>query len=183
MSQTEKDIAAIQALLADNTGRGISPQDLRDAIASALGGYAGLLLSIGGAPVVKSAVSATPLIVSEYDTVTAQSADENIDGSSASEVTGVVTIGATGIYKIDFFVTFKSSVNNQEVAFEHFQNGSLANHEIRRFIGTGSEIGAASFSGVVSYAAGDTHDVRVSVDAGPADITFQSVGLSLHRVG
>lgn len=183
MSQTERDTAALQTLLADNVARDLSAQDIRDAIASALGGYAGLALTIPSSPITKVGVAQTPLIITEYDAVTVQSADANVDGSVANATTGVVTTPADGIYQCSFYASFTSSVNNHLVHFQHFKNGSLGLIESQRFIRTGSDVGAVSMFNPFLFTAGDEHDVRIFVDAGSADITFQALGFNFFRVG
>jgi hypothetical protein len=183
MAQTERSTATLQTLLADNVSGNISPNDIRDAIGSALGGYAGLSLTISGSPAAPLSVAQTPVKITEYDTVTAKSIDANLMGSTADAATGTITVGQTGIYHCGFYCSFSSSVNNKIVRFQHFVDNTLTEIEVQRFIRTGSDIGLVSLEGVFAFTAGEVHDVRVFIDVGTADLSFQALGFNIYRVG
>lgn len=183
MTQTERTVAAVQALLADNASEDISPEDLRDAIATVIGGYASLLLTINNAPQTKVGVAQTPVVITEYDLVGSQSIDANAGGHQANATTGELTVGETGLYFVSFFASFSLSQNNKVVHFHPFIDGQVGLVEVERFVGTGSDIGVVAMNAVVPYAAGAVVDMRVFIDAGVADVTFQALGFSTFRVG
>lgn len=183
MTQTERTLAAVQALLADNASQDISPQDLRDAIASAAGGYASLLLTITGAPATLVGVAQTPVLIAEYDLRASQSIDANIDGHSADLVTGAITVGETGIYFHSFFASFSLSINNRTIHFQPHTNNAVGLLEVDRFIGSAGDVGVIAMHAVVPYAKGDVVDMRVLIDSGTGDVTFEAIGFCMFRVG
>lgn len=183
MAQTERTYAQVLALLADQTAGGISPQDVRDAIAS-LTGYGGMVLSVAGAPAVMTGVGTGFSLVDIFDVITAQSSDVNAGGivaDIASTYDLVLTSG--GIYKVSFSASFSSSSNNVLVNFRPHLNGSPGLIEVDRFLGTGSDTGVVAFNGILAYAPGDTIDIRVAVDSGTANLTFLAASFNAHRVG
>lgn len=183
MAQTERITSDINALLADNTTGAISPQDLRDAIASAFGGYGSLLLTIAGAGAIKSAVGQTPLAITEYNAAGPQSVSVNTTGTAVDAGAGTITIGQTGFYYVSFFSSFSLSQNNRVIHFQPHINDVVGLVEVDRFVGTGTDIGVVAMGAVVPYTAADVVDVRVFIDTGTADITFEALGFSAFRVG
>jgi hypothetical protein len=183
MSQTERTTDAVMALLADNTTGNIDPEDMRDAIATSMGGYASMILNIAGSGAVKSSVSTTPVKITEYNVVTAQSITDNAGGSSADAATGVLTVGTTGCYFVSFFTSFSLDGNNKLVHFQPFINNTVGLVEVTRFIGTGSDTGLVAMNAVVPYSAGDEVDIRVLLNTGTQDVTFEALGFTIFRVG
>lgn len=183
MTQTERTTPEVNSILQDNASSDISPEDVRDAIASAMGGYAGLLLTVAGAPQTLVSVAQTPVKIDQYDVVSAQSVDNNIDGSLADDGTGILTVGQAGIYFVSVFASFSLSQNNRLVTFQTFRNGAPGLVEVERFVSNGSDVGEIAASGIVPLGDGDEIDFRVSQSSGSADITFVSLGLNMHRVG
>lgn len=183
MTQTERSSVAIRALLADNASGAISPQDLRDAFASMMG-YGGMILTIAGKPATMTAVGPTPMLVDVFDLVTVQSSDVNLNGVVASlSPTYDFVIGATGIYRVEFFASFSTSANNHLVTFTPFVNGSMANLETDRWIGTQTDTGVSAMFEPTEYTAGDKIDMRVHEDAGSINLTFLAAGFNIYRVG
>ncbi len=183
MAQTERTTAEVNALLADNTSGEISPIDMRDTIASALGGYGSLILTIAGAGATKSAIGQTPLKITEYNAAGPQSSDTNTNGTTVDDAAGTITIGQTGVYYVTFFCSFSLDANNKTVHFQPFINDVVGLVEVDRFLGTGSDVGVVSMGAVVQYTAADVVDIRVFIDSGTAELTFEAMGFSVFRVG
>ncbi len=181
MTQTERTITEINTALQDNEAGDISPEDMRDAVGSAMGGYAAV--SLAGSPAVLAAVQQTPLVITQYDTLQAQSSSENADGADADEVLGQLTAGVAGVYAISFYASYSLNQNNRLTSFQAFLNGIAGEPNFERFVSTGADVGEIAATGIVTLAQGDTVEVRVSQDSGSADFTFNSVGLNMHRVG
>jgi len=179
---TERTTAEIMALLANNQTGEISPEDIRDAFATSHGGYAGLLLSIAGAPTTLP-VSTTPAVITQYNIRSAQSVDANTGGCSADPATGIITIGQTGIYKVGFFCSSSIDANNRLGKFTPYINGSIGLVDVERAFSNANDVGSISFHGVVQYTAGDQIDMRVALNTGTATMTFVSLGFHLHRIG
>jgi len=184
MTQTEREWSTLEALLADNTSGQVSPQDIRDAFASAHG-YGSLLLSASGAPAIVSTVTNSAFkLVDIYDSVTTQSSDVNVAGTSGTlSSTYSLTIGTTGIYYVSFFCSFSSSQNNDLVTFAPHVDGSPGLVEVARYVSTGGDTGSVAMMAVVPYTVGNVVDMRVKVGGTTANLTFLGAGLSTFRVG
>lgn len=181
MTQTERTITEINTALQDNVAGDITPEDMRDAVGSAMGGYASVALA--GASAVLSAVAQIPLVITQYDTVEAQSLDENTDGAQANAGTGLLTAGVAGVYAVSFYASYSLNQNNRLASFRAFLNGIAGDPEFERFTSTGADVGGVSLTAIVPLAAGDTVEMRVSQDTTSADFTFTALGLNMHRVG
>ena len=183
MPEQERTIANLAALLADNTTGDIDESDIRDLMASAMGGYAGLLQSVAGGSDTLVAVGATPVLITVYDLVSSQSIDVNLVGASASLLNSQLAVGVDGFYLVSFFASFTLGSNNKKVRFIAFLNGLATDLEFDTFVSNGSDIGAVAFSHVFQLSAADLVDFRVAITSGTADVVFSTCGLSLHRVG
>lgn len=183
MPEQERTIANLAALLADNSTGDIDESDIRDLMASAMGGYAGLLQSVAGGSDTLVAVGATPILVDVYDVVSSQSIDVNLLGATASLANSQVNPGVEGFYLVSFFASFTLGSNNKKVRFVAFLNGNPTDLEFDVFVTNGSDIGAVAFSHVFPLNALDLVDFRVAITSGTADVIFSTCGLSMHRVG
>lgn len=182
MAQTEREFSIIESLLGNNTTGDISPQDLRDAFASMMG-YAGIVLSVSGAPKTIVGVGTSYSLVDIFDTITAQSSTVNSGGSTATlSPDYCLTMPTAGIYRVDFWASFSSGSGNELVTFRPHVNGNPGIVEVDRDV-SANDTGSVSFSGIIPYSAGDVIDVRVKIDSGTDTLTFLSAGLSTFRVG
>jgi len=181
MPQTERTTAEVNELLKDNTSEDISPQDMRDVVASIFGGYAGL--GFAGAASGSLAVDVTPAVITQYDEVISQSIDVNLEGCAANQSTGIITIGQAGIYQINFFCSFDLTQNNRLVSFQLFVNGGSDEPGLERFVSNGADVGEVAASGPAVLADGAVLDIRASIDTGTAGMIFSSLGFSVFRVG
>ncbi len=181
MTQTELTTPEVNAALQDNTDGDISPADVRNAIASALGGYAAVVL--GGGPAVLSPVAQTPVVITQYDTVRAQSIDVNLKGALANAATGQLTAGVDGLYHVSFYASYSLNGNNRLASFQGFLNGIAGDPQFERFTSNGADVGEIAASGIVALSEGDTIEIRVAQDSGSVDFTFTALGLNMHRVG
>lgn len=183
MSQTERDQATIRSLLADNVSGNISPQDMRDAIASLMG-YASLALTPSGAPATMNTVGTSYDLIDIYDEIVAQSSDVNIGGSDADLTPDWrLVANSDGFFKVDFSASIDSSANNKLLTFRPFVNNAVALTEIQQFMSNGPDIQIISFSGIGEFDPGDQIDMRVHIDSGTSNLTFHAATFSMHRVG
>lgn len=181
MADTERTIADLQARLLDNATGAISPQDLRDLLASSLGGYASMILSIAGSPAVQG-LTVTDQVITAYNAVTAQSISNFANGCSADAATGKITIGTTGLYHVGFFSSCRTDVNNKIVHFTPYISDVIGLVEVDRKFAQ-NDVGVVSMHAVVPYTAGATVDIRARIESGTTNITYEALGFHVHRVG
>lgn len=183
MAQTERDQVIIRSLLADNVSGNVSPEDLRDAIASLMG-YASLSLSPTGAPAVMSAVGTSYVLVDVFDKIEVQSSDVNVLGSGADLTPDFrLVCNSEGIYKWEFYCALTSSQDNRLVTFRPHVNNAVGFTELSQFHATGANAEAFAFSGMGSFDPADELDMRVLLNTGTANLTFLGASFVMHRVG
>jgi hypothetical protein len=182
MAQTERSPTAVRALLADNTTADISPEDMRDALASTMG-YGCMVLSQAGATATMSSVGASYTLVDIFDTIHAESATVNTNGTDLTlSPTYKCVPGSDGFYRVASWFSFAADGTPTTIYFRMHINASPGAVECVRSV-SGSSIGVASFEEIVSLSAADVVDMRVKIDAGTSDLIFSSAGFLMHRVG
>lgn len=171
MADTERATATLLSLLADNAAGEISAQDLRDALVSCLGGYASIYVIDGAAA---QAVSATPT------KLTAFAADGPYLGATPAHASDQITIGVTGVYRVDFAATISGDAATY--TFRLRKNGSAEGTLAAAATLAASATGAAAFSGLVSLTANDVLTVYAAA-GGAANLTVSHACLSVKRIG
>ena len=145
MAQTERDWSSIESLLADQISGAISPQDVRDGLASGMG-YGSIVLSAAGGPVTMSSVGTTYELVDVFDTITGQSSTENAAGTVATLAsTHRLTMGATGLYYVNYWASFSAAQVSKLVTFRLHLNGSVSTVLCDRDISTGGDVGSRRY--------------------------------------
>ena len=183
MAQTERDAASILALLADNAIGAISPQDLRDALAS-MQGYGSMILSVASAPIVMNDVGVGYTLVDVFDSITVQSIDENTDGVEGELAPGYrLVLGSAGVYRVVFWASFSLVANNKLVTFRPHINGVAGAVEVDRFVAVGDDTGVSSFEEILPFETNDFIDMRVKLNSGTSNMTYLAAALNLNRVG
>ena len=171
MAETERTLAALQALLADNTTQAISAQDLRDLMITALGGYASISVDAGSAA---QALTSTPAVLVAFDTA------GPAQGAAGSLGPDQITIGVAGVYLVGFSASLSASIATLLDLELFVAAAKQAGFSSR--VDAGTSLAAASFGGLVTLAAGVVLDVRGSV-APNASVTIRHAHLSAKRVG
>ncbi len=169
MTDTVRTRAAILALLADNTSGDISPQDIRDMFVTVHGNYGGLYIQDGS--------TAQTGITTEAVKMTGWAGNLAASGVTPDYANNQVTVGSTGIYLVWVQLSFSGSLNTEFQA--HLRvNGDEQVEGMHRKLGTGGDVGSASFIALKSLTADDVLTIYVESDAGggasftPTDAQF-----------
>lgn len=168
MSDTQRSRAALVALLADNTNREISEQDLRDVLVSVLGGYGHLYFF--------------------SKSVTANVATQNLVGWAAGVSSGVTPDGSAGTLTVpadgDYWIAFNASFTG--TAGRKFTLSAPVSPLFSSAkIDAAGDIVSVSFAGFApsSLVAGTPISIQYGADADGSALTFSSASLAIHRVG
>jgi len=175
MADTVRTRTAVLALLADNSTRAISPQDLRDAIVSVAGVY-GMISTQDGS-------TAQDNVADTFEKLTNWTHDGLAVGLTPAFGSGSITVdtGADGIYLAAFQVSF-SGAAVAIYSFHLHKNTSDTLLGAHRKTGT-VDVGSASGFGLLSLAAGDEVSVYVQTDnGGGVSLTVADAQLALLRV-
>jgi len=177
MADTQRSLAALLVLLADNATGDISPQDVRDMLVS--------LQPRGGDIAVLAADRAAVTIAdtTNYVEVTAPvwtlDADSHADwdesgGNGRLTYLGVadVTVQAAG------HVSMTAAANNQVIHFRLMKNGTTAaSSEVQRKVGTGADVGAAAMSETFQMSTGDYLSLAVRNATSTASVTVECAAI------
>lgn len=174
MADTIRTRSAILALLADNTSRDISPQDLRDAIVSMHGVYGGLYVQDGSTA--QAGVDTTPA------KMTGWAGNMTAAGTTPDHTDDSITVGTDGVYLVLCQISFSGTVNTEFQA--HVRINDVEQVEgMHRKLGAGGDVGSASFVALKSLSADDAITIYVESDqAGGADFTPTDAQLVCFRV-
>jgi hypothetical protein len=154
MADTRRTLAAILALLADNTAGDISPQDLRDFVISAMGEYASIYVSGG---VTAQTVSGTPAKMTGF------AANGISAGATPDHTNDQITIGTAGDYQIDFQLGSFTGTNGSTVTLNIYVNGATSSiPPIVRALSNPAAAGSGVTGGQLTLAASDVVTVYVS---------------------
>ena len=103
------------------------------------------------------------------------------------EANGQITLTTAGVYKIESQLSMASDTGNITAFASAFLDGVEQDQcHFNRKIGVASDVGSASFTGIVEATAGQVLDLRMRHDdAGSIDITIQygSLNVTLESLG
>lgn len=170
MAETERTFAELQALLADNDAKDISPRDLRDAVVSALGGYAAISVEGNATP---QSIIATPAKADCFDT------NGPYLGAAPDQSDDKITVGVAGVYLA--VLTLDLTADTGAVLDAELYVADAASGLAAR-VAAGSDSAAASIAGLLSLSASEEVDVRLSCSPS-AGVTVRNASLSIKRIG
>lgn len=163
MANTRRTKAELLALIADNATGNISAQDVRDFLVTVMGGYASLKTIDGSTA--QTGIGTTPVLFTQWDT------NGDFNGLLPDHITGNdITIDIAGVYHLNCAVSFAGS-GSTTFELHLYINGTEADEGLHRKIGTGGDIGSASFSGIVPLAALDVLTVYIEADGTNKEVT------------
>lgn len=173
MVNTVRSLTALLALFADTDTEDIAPQDVRDFIVSAIGGYGSLSVFEGSTQQDNPDTGAK---------LTCWTTNGEASGATPSHSDDQITIDVDGTWDIAFQASFSGTLNST-VKFRLRKNGTELNFGCTRKLGN-IDVGSASFiSCGVPLVATDILSIYVEMDGATDDITIVDAQLRVHRVG
>jgi len=176
MADTPRNITDLLALLADNVGQDISPQDLRDFLVSVLGEYAQIYVHDGATA--QSGITTTPVKMTGWAT---DGDDEgNLDADAASDR---INVDETMDVEVIFQCSFSGSANTT-FEFHAYVSGEQTQGACKRKLGAGGDVGSCSFTCLLKGLTNtDAIEVYVESDnGGGASMTPVHAQLVVKRV-
>jgi len=175
MADTSRTLAALQALLPDNTSGDVSPQDLRDFLLSVLSGYG--TIYVQGASTAQGSITTTP---------GAKMTGFGGNGESSSDISAdhtddSLTVSVAGKYMVNCQLSF-SGTASKTFHFKAHVDGAASLLGCSRKLGTGGDVGSCSFSGILDLAAAEVVTVYVYSSDGGTSMTLVDGQLTLTRV-
>ncbi len=175
MANTERTIADLLALLADNTTGDISEQDLRDVVVSLADSYGGMRISSA----VETSIALVSTPVKCLGTTTISSAARDMDMPANNRLR---YIGApTRYHEMTMALSVISASSNKVFGFYIAKNGTVdAASLITRKQGTSSDVGALSLTFHVGLATNDYVELFVENQTDATNITVNQMIMSMR---
>jgi hypothetical protein len=167
MSDTQRDLAALLALFADNTAGGISEQDARDFMVSAFGGYASAYVDAGSS----SQVATTGGIAFGL-----LSALGPASGVTIATGTGQMTFSVAGDYMVDGRFEFDG------VAGRLYTFNAGTGLVGSALVNAAAERATAGFGNIITVTAGQSRQLKAFCDVNNL-LTLRSGFWRARRVG
>ena len=178
MADTDRTIAALQTLLADNTSGAISAQDVRDMLVSLSVKYGDMYISTPSATTIGNTTNYYD-VAGTYTGGTFKQFDMNTNGQ----------LRYTGTPTIEVFVFANLSLtvagNNDIIHLEFRKNGvDVAGSDAMRKVATGTDVGSMSIVGITSMATNDYLTIAVRNETATDNVTGEeahvlAVGLAI----
>jgi hypothetical protein len=179
MVDTDRTIASLQSLLADNTTGDISAQDVRDLLVSLSVKYGDMYVSTPAA----TTISNTTSYFDAAGTWTAGSELKQFDMNTNGQLR---YIGTPSI-EVVVFATASITVagSNDVIHLEFRKNGTdVAGSDAVRKVGTGSDVGAFSVIGITGMATNDYITIAFRNETAADNVTAEeahvlAIGLAI----
>lgn len=180
MAEAEKTFAAHQTELQDNAAGDISPEDLRNLMASAMGGYGGLKTTSGLSMI--GTIGTTPVKYTMFDVILPSEGVNVI----ASAGTDLIVVNIAGDYEVFFTMHDDGGVSSAALfTFQVYVNG-VAVTGLITFVAedgaTGQLISQPVIGGIITIAAGNAVEIRVKADAASKTLTAASGQFYVRRI-
>ena len=168
MADTARTKSALAALLADNTTGQISPQDIRDFLETMQPAYGSCYVTASAATTI--AVAGT--YYKAAGTTTQIDVNRFTHANNRLTYTGTPTVRARAIAMLSVL----TAGTNDVLGFKIAKNGTpIAASEIRRFVGTGTDVGAVALAVDVDLATNDYLEIWVTNEDATATVTLDKM--------
>lgn len=178
MAETQRTIADLITRLADNTVGAISPEDVRDIIASLRPSYGQIYVPAAAAAAVTIS-NTTGYFECSAPAWTLSGSAHNVDesdGNGRLTYTGATTLRAL----VTCTVSMTCVGSNDVLHFRIGKNGVTdAASEVQRKIGTGSDVGAAALTFATDLTTGDHVSLFVRNATATDNVTIETASMQL----
>lgn len=176
--ETNRTLAAVLALLADNTAGDISPQDIRDLVVSLFANY-GIIGVAGGSTT--QVTNATP---GTFDKVTGFTTD----GISAGAVTAAaasdqLSVTVDGAYLAIFMTSFGGTGGADMLGRIVVDGSPTTFGKWSRTLGVGGDVGTAVAFDLVPLTSAQVVTAEIASDGASDDYTPEESVLALIKIG
>lgn len=175
MADTERTLAELLAICADNTTGDISPQDLRDVIISLSLDYGECYLTM---PAATAIAQAQTFIKLAGATVEGSLADFTMPASNRLQHIGALVHKS----RVEACVSLISAANNQEIRIAIAKNGVVVPSSVQHhFIASGADVSSTNLQCIVELAMNDFVEVWVANWTSASNVT--AVALNMLATG
>ena len=117
-----------------------------------------------------------------FDVITVWASNGESNGTTPDQANNVITLDEAGTYLVGFSVSFSGTVQATFECRAYVNGVAQTQCSLERKLGTGGDVGSASFQGIVTATAGQDLDVRVAADTGSDTFTPSEMNLTVLRI-
>lgn len=126
-------------------------------------------------------IDTTPTIMTAWNAATGFNGESL--NTTPAKASNKITVNSTGTYLIIFTISASGDANDT-FHWEIYIDGVASDRSVARKIGSGGDIGAASFSALLALTSGEDVEIYVdSDDASGSSLTVQHASLIVERKG
>jgi len=174
MSDTQRSLVALQALLADNNVEAISEQDLRDALVSALGGYGSI--SVQDGTTAQTGIGTTPSQLGGF------AANGPSSGTTPDQTSSQIAVGVAADYGVAAAL-YVTGTPSRTVQVRLRKNGLEVNGVgARATFDASGGLESLVLAGQVTCLAADILALYVEADQAGTSVTLVDGNFSVKRL-
>lgn len=177
MVDTVRSIAALLALLANNTTGNISPQDMRDVVVSLEPALGGMYVSSSAATTFSDSV--TPVKALGTTLIAAGAHNFDMPASNRLRYTGAADVSVVCIAGL----SITAGANNKDTEMSFAKNGTVITDSVAsRKIGTGADVGRAVVIGIDVMSQNDYIEVFLLNTTDTTSITLPHMTMGIFGI-
>jgi hypothetical protein len=174
MADTERSLAAILTLLADNSSGAISAQDIRDAVVTLHPGHADMYISASAETSIANLNEWT--LIAGTTTTGAVTENWTMSANNTMRLDSIVTRNVL----VNCAISMTAAGNNKTYEIAFAKNGSVITaSKIQRKIGTGLDVGSAALTHILQMDLNDTISVYVRNTTDDTNFTATAMNMTL----
>ena len=178
MTQTQRDITALYAVLPDNTAGDISPEDVRDIVETLRNGHGEMAITATAETTINNTVDYEDIA----GTFTLSAFDHNWDMNVNGQMRYIGP--AHRICHFAVSVSLTSASNNQTFRLRVAKNGvSIAASEIDTFIATGADVSAFALHAFTDVVTNDFFTLEIRNSTSTGNVTAETCNFFVMDMG
>jgi len=172
MADTQRRLAAIVALLANNTDGDISPQDHRDTVETMRNGHGEISVTATSSTTI--ATSNSFVVVAGTYTLSGNASNWDMNSNGQLRYIGA----ASRVAHIASSLSFSTVGNSKVIEIAVAKNGTVvAPSTVSRKTGTGGDVGSTAVHAFIDVDTNDYLDVRVANTTDDTNLTVEKLNL------
>ncbi len=172
MAETQRTLAALRTLLADNTTNQISAQDLRDMMETLRAGHGEISIT----STAETTITSQDTFVDVAGTFSLSDDAYHFDMNTNGQLR--YTGPTNRVLHIAITASFTSASNNRIIRVAAGKNGTeIAPSEAKRFIATGADLGSTAVHSLLHVSTNDYITLMVANGTATSNFTMQTVSL------
>ena len=172
MGETQRTLADLRILLADNTTQQISAQDLRDLMETLRNGHGEISLTSS----TETTITTQDTFVDVAGTFTLSGNAHNFDMDSNGQLR--YTGAAARVLHVAITCSFNAASNNKIIRLAAGKNSEvIVSSEAKRFMATGADLGSTAIHTLIDVVTNDYLTLMVANGSDTSNFTMETVAM------